>query len=332
MLDPKLLKIIVCPKCTSRVELKDENIICIGCKYEYAVMNGIPIMASEDLSLDEKGNLSYFDSLYSSGELLIKYREDLVETYEYNIGERYFYKIIDKEINGRKYVLDAGCGGGSFGKRIIRNLECLFNFDISYQSLRYAQNRINSDKACFIQGNLNYLPFENASFDMIVCNWVLHHIKNLDGALKEISRVLKKDGLFLCCEPTKRYSWFEFWVDFLMIPDFFAKKLKNLYFNSLQKKFSKKNPVFEQLKSKGKKMDSQQQHFRRTIQEYVKIFHQNGMNISINSVCIETVPPRLLFNKNKYISKIFCGFSDLITKLFNLNDKGRFIIIQYKKR
>ena len=38
------------------------------------------------------------------------------------------------------------------------------------------------------------LPFEDESFDVILCNHVLEHIPNDEKALKELYRILKKGG------------------------------------------------------------------------------------------------------------------------------------------
>ena len=325
-----LLKIIICPICKSKVYMKDKKIICKNCKKEYPIRNGIPIMAKDGLTRDERDNLLYFDKLYSSKELLEKTRSNLIEIYEESIVERFFYKILDKEVKDKKYVLDLGCGAGCIGTRIIEDIEHLFSLDISYQSLMYAKNKINSDEVDFIQGNLNRLPFESNYFDMVVCNFTLHHIKNLENAIKEISRVLKKGGIFLCFEPLKRKTWFEFWIETIKVPENLSKKLKNFYFETTQKKPSKKDNVISELKDFGEKLEFKG-HFHRSLYEYKEIFRKSSMDVSIKSVCTEIFPPRLLFNKNKFISKTFLNFSDLFIKISNLSEKGNFVIIQYYK-
>lgn len=42
---------------------------------------------------------------------------------------------------------------------------------------------------------------EDSSFDIIFCNHVLEHVNNYDNALKEINRILKKDGILICSVP-----------------------------------------------------------------------------------------------------------------------------------
>jgi len=49
--------------------------------------------------------------------------------------------------------------------------------------------------------NINALPFEDNSFDSIVCVHVLEHIKDDLKAMREIQRVIKKGGTALICIP-----------------------------------------------------------------------------------------------------------------------------------
>ena len=49
--------------------------------------------------------------------------------------------------------------------------------------------------------NGKIFPFDKCVFDNILCNQVLEHVFNPNEFLKEINRVLKKDGLFLLTVP-----------------------------------------------------------------------------------------------------------------------------------
>ncbi len=48
MIDKKLLEILACPACKSRVELKDDSVCCTGCKKKYPIKDGIPVMLVEE--------------------------------------------------------------------------------------------------------------------------------------------------------------------------------------------------------------------------------------------------------------------------------------------
>jgi ubiquinone/menaquinone biosynthesis C-methylase UbiE len=52
------------------------------------------------------------------------------------------------------------------------------------------------------------LPYDDASFDLVVGHAVLHHIPDLDLALREVLRVLRPGGRFVFAgEPTEKGDW-----------------------------------------------------------------------------------------------------------------------------
>jgi SAM-dependent methyltransferase len=55
------------------------------------------------------------------------------------------------------------------------------------------------------------LPFDDASFDYVVCSYVFHHVGDKDHALDEVTRILTPDGVFRInnIEPSVGHGW---WV------------------------------------------------------------------------------------------------------------------------
>jgi SAM-dependent methyltransferase len=51
------------------------------------------------------------------------------------------------------------------------------------------------------------LPFENKKFDVVLSFGVLEHVANDQESLKEINRILKKNGLFFCFFLPYKYSY-----------------------------------------------------------------------------------------------------------------------------
>ena len=103
----------------------------------------------------------------------------------------------------KKIVLDYGCGVGSVTEKIAKlNPLKLYGIDISDVSINKAV------KSAKDQGlNVNYLvdncestKFESNTFDLIFGSGILHHL-NLQIAIKEINRILKKDGEMVFLEP-----------------------------------------------------------------------------------------------------------------------------------
>lgn len=79
-------------------------------------------------------------------------------------------------MNLKKVVLDLGCGDNKISPAAI-------GVDITVNS--------SVDVVCNLEEGL---PFKSNSADFIYCSHVLEHISNLEGFLKEIHRVLKKDA------------------------------------------------------------------------------------------------------------------------------------------
>ncbi len=93
-----------------------------------------------------------------------------------------------------KKCLDAGCGSGRYVQAMLDlGASEVVGLDLDPA---VAQNKIANPKAKIIQGDIRKVPFENESFDFVCCNGVLHHTENPSEIVKELSRVLKKDGYF----------------------------------------------------------------------------------------------------------------------------------------
>lgn len=58
----------------------------------------------------------------------------------------------------------------------------------------------------FVIADVCNLPFEDAQFDVVVGNLVLHHIDPLASLFAEVRRVLKPQGLFAAFEPNPMYG------------------------------------------------------------------------------------------------------------------------------
>ncbi|MGM0568244.1 MAG: class I SAM-dependent methyltransferase [Elusimicrobiota bacterium] len=90
-------------------------------------------------------------------------------------------------------VLDAGCGEGYIINDICRELNCdIFGIDINAEAVKFAQTLFQDvHRVKLMIGNINDLPFDDCSFDLVICNEVLEHLeKPLDG-LNELRRVSK---------------------------------------------------------------------------------------------------------------------------------------------
>lgn len=99
-------------------------------------------------------------------------------------------------LNNKK-VLDVGCG---FGKDILTyeklGAKEVYGVDPSKYMINEAK-KIVKDKEKVVLGNVESMPYKDGQFDVVVSRFSLHYLKNLDKAYNEISRVLKKGGVFI---------------------------------------------------------------------------------------------------------------------------------------
>lgn len=106
--------------------------------------------------------------------------------------------------------LDVGCGNGIVAKVILskRNEKFDWGIDLSAKEISYAK-KSGSYKKCKVASVYN-LPFKDGEFACVFSNSVIEHIPDLDKALNEISRVLKKNGEFVITVPSPyltQYLW-----------------------------------------------------------------------------------------------------------------------------
>jgi SAM-dependent methyltransferase len=111
-------------------------------------------------------------------------------------------------LNTDGVFLDHCCGDGFFGELAWGHSPISAGCDISKDSIE-AATRLN------IYGRLDVcdasvkLPYPSDTFDVVFNNSALEHIKDLDSALNEVSRVLKAGGEFAFNVLNHRY--FEWW-------------------------------------------------------------------------------------------------------------------------
>jgi ubiquinone/menaquinone biosynthesis C-methylase UbiE len=125
------------------------------------------------------------------------------------------YNLVHKHIPEGSTVLDWGGGSGHFS--FFLNL-------VGYQTQIYAfaepqliQPEVADGKIVFVKANINesvHIPLADFSFDAICSIGVLEHVREIGGneraSLKEISRLLKPGGKFLCYHFPSKSSWIEF--------------------------------------------------------------------------------------------------------------------------
>jgi SAM-dependent methyltransferase len=95
-----------------------------------------------------------------------------------------------EEVSPRR-VLEVGCGPGEAAERIAAELGAeVIALDISPRMVELARARGVDARV----GDVQELPFADASFDCALAAWMLFHVPDLDRALAELHRVLVPGG------------------------------------------------------------------------------------------------------------------------------------------
>jgi len=101
--------------------------------------------------------------------------------------------------SGKTNVLEVGCGECILSEEIARMGFITTGIDPSEPSLNSAINHAikGNLKINYEKGTGENLPFQNNSFDVVLCCDVLEHVYDLPKVISEISRVLKNGGIFI---------------------------------------------------------------------------------------------------------------------------------------
>ena len=97
-------------------------------------------------------------------------------------------------------LLDVGCGNGFFLRQVKKKfpeLE-LFGSDI--------MDKGESKEYNFILSQIEHLPFEDKSIDVVTCSHTLEHIINPEKAIAELKRIARKQVIIIV--PCQRYYYY----------------------------------------------------------------------------------------------------------------------------
>lgn len=98
------------------------------------------------------------------------------------------------DVQGKR-VLDVGCGTGRHAIVLHDQGADVTAVDFSEGMLDKARAKRPNGDIEFLQHDLEtHLPFEDDSFERVVCGLVIDHIANLDGLFREMRRVSHADG------------------------------------------------------------------------------------------------------------------------------------------
>lgn len=98
------------------------------------------------------------------------------------------------QVQGRT-VLDAGCGAGRYLEILQRyHPTMVVGIDFAMGMIEKAKKKVNRASVHLQVARVEHLPFKDEKFDCVLCTLVLGHIVELESAVAELSRVLRRNG------------------------------------------------------------------------------------------------------------------------------------------
>lgn len=104
------------------------------------------------------------------------------------------------EVRGKR-VLEIGCGRGVFARYLSGQGANLVAADFSPAAIAHARVRLQSYDADVIVADVQAIPFDDGTFDVVVSQETLEHVPDPDKGLAELVRVTKVGGTLIVTTP-----------------------------------------------------------------------------------------------------------------------------------
>ena len=229
-MDIQLLEILRCSQCHSRLHLKvyahvadsDEAVqagllTCATCGMLYAIWRGVPRMnLEEDFRLPRGFVAEYKDRLGEDVPTSTIWKQkwetnaydvswsldyDGACTWGLDLATRlsYFYHYLQVppgSLKGQR-ILDAGCGNGVLSAALAKDGPEVVAFDYSDIVVRAetTRQRTGQDgRVHYLQADVRYPPFADASFDVIYSDGVIHYTGDTRAAFHSLACLVKQHG------------------------------------------------------------------------------------------------------------------------------------------
>ena len=94
-------------------------------------------------------------------------------------------------------LLELGIGTGRLATFLIKKVRTVNGIDISEKMLGQARNNLHQKSLNLMVADASALPFCTSSLDCVICIRVLKYISAWEEVIKEVLRIVRKNGLFL---------------------------------------------------------------------------------------------------------------------------------------
>jgi ubiquinone/menaquinone biosynthesis C-methylase UbiE len=105
-----------------------------------------------------------------------------------------------------KRILEVACGRGGFSRLLASKGALVCGADFSESAIRIAKEKLLrapalADRVTYVQADVQNLPFDEGSFDIVISCETIEHVPNPRAAVCEMYRVCKPGGILYLTTP-----------------------------------------------------------------------------------------------------------------------------------
>ncbi len=134
----------------------------------------------------------------------------------------------------KRPILEIGTGDGRNDRYLFRKIFPIdFGIDVDAKALSIAEKSNQYKK--LLKADSAEMPFRNATFNCVIANSTLEHVRRDIGTIQEVSRVLRLGGLFVFSVPTDKFK--KYMKDFGIRSNEFLeynKRVEHLHYRSIE--------------------------------------------------------------------------------------------------
>lgn len=204
-----LLDNLRCPECGCGLRTREAEsaLICVQCNRAYPFAEGIPVMLVNEILCENKETniLRYSKEACAYDESMHRHLQNM------DVEEKRIRAILGNVKTDISSILEIGVGTG-FSREILSRIfpgSSYYSTDISLEMLKEYRKKW---EAALVVCDAEHLPFPAQMFDMVVCSSFLHHLPADENLCREVSRVLKPEGIFLGLREPRMFGcdlWFK---------------------------------------------------------------------------------------------------------------------------
>ena len=205
-IDPQVaqcIDIFACPVCSGPLSVADDThrIECTTCDRSFESENGIPLLFWPN-EWDSKTDVTEIVKSFYEETPFPNYEDvDSESSFREKAEKGVFARLLNQQIPHGSRVLEVGCGTGQLANYLgMKWGRTVFGADMCLNSLRLGQEfkqRNEIANTALVQMNLFRPAFKTESFDLVLCNGVLHHTSDPFLGFQSICRLVKQGGFIV---------------------------------------------------------------------------------------------------------------------------------------